>query len=68
MRVQNDRNWSLDRVNNKLYKFHESIYIKDSTWQMAYRFLYGTEDSNFIYVKSTGVYKLNHGNESFVDY
>jgi hypothetical protein len=57
------RNWSEDRVKNKIFQFHSSIKIKPETWKMVYAFLY-VNNGNIFKIKSTNSYKLTRGDKS----
>ena len=56
------RNWSLDRVKNKIYRFHDSIKVTENSWIMAYNFLHGESKGHLKQVDSTDKFKLTRGN------
>ncbi len=57
------RNWSEDRVKNKIFQFHSSIKIKPETWKMVYAFLY-VNNGNIFKIKPTNSYKLTRVDKS----
>ena len=61
------RNWSLDRVRNKMFKFVNSVIVLDNTWIMAYNFLYGDSQGLIQQVESTDKFKLTTGNHGWFD-
>jgi hypothetical protein len=61
------RNWSLDRVRNKMFKFVNSVKMSDNTWIMAYNFLYGDSQGLIQQVVSTDKFKLTTGNHAWFD-
>ena len=61
------RNWSLDRVRNKMFKFVNSVIVLDNTWIMAYNFLYGDSQGLIQQFESTDKFKLTTGNHGWFD-
>jgi hypothetical protein len=62
------RNWSLDRVKNKIYRFHDSIKLTEKSWIMAYNFLHGESKGHLKQVDSTDKFKLTRGNVEWFTY
>ncbi len=61
------RNWSLDRVQNKMFKFINSIQIPDNNWRMAYALLFSETEGHTKQIDASNVYKLTRGNVGCFD-